>query len=215
MSLRLVGRLILQAKTGSLVMTLPDGRSLVFDSGQPGSDAELQLNNYNIFSKAIEGGDVGLGESYMSGDWTTSDLTRFLDFLLENFDAVSGISLGRTMVRFANRVRHIFNRNSRAGSRRNIQAHYDLGNDFYAAWLDPSMTYSSAKFVSPSMTLQEAQTAKYAAICDEIGVQAGDRILEIGCGWGGFAEYAATERGVHVTCLTLSKEQRDYAVRRM
>jgi cyclopropane-fatty-acyl-phospholipid synthase len=213
-SMRLVGRMLLQAKSGALMIGLPDGRSLLFDSGQPGSHADLSLHNFNIFSKAIEGGDVGLGESYMNGDWSTSDLTTFLDFLLENLEAVRGISIGRFIGRWVNRARHVFNRNSRAGSRRNIQAHYDLGNDFYEAWLDPSMTYSSAKFSSPDLSLEAAQTQKYKAICDQLQIGSGSRILEIGCGWGGFAEHAAAERGAHVTCLTLSNEQYDYAAER-
>ncbi len=214
-SLRMAGRGILNSRKGKLVVELPDGRKLLFDHGEPGPSAELHLTNYSVFSKALNGGDVGFAESYMDGDWTTSNLTKVLEFFSENFDAAGNLAIGRKFVRFANMVRHFFNRNSRSGAKRNIEAHYDLGNDFYEAWLDPSMTYSSAVFTDTNTSLEQAQAAKYQTICETLSIGPNSRVLEIGCGWGGFAEYAASNYGAHITCLTLSSEQQEYAVARI
>ena len=214
-SFRLAGMMILRAKRGSIRFQLPDGREVLFDHGQPGPHAIVEVHGFGFAKRAIAGGDVGFAESYMDQEWSTPDLTQVLEFFSENFEAAGQLAVGGTMVRFANMIRHIFNRNSKSGSKRNIEAHYDLGNDFYESWLDETMTYSSALYQGQDISLEEAQTAKYARIADEIGIKPEDHVLEIGCGWGGFAEYAAKERGAKVTCLTISPSQRAYAQERM
>ncbi|MEL6286417.1 MAG: cyclopropane-fatty-acyl-phospholipid synthase family protein [Pseudomonadota bacterium] len=209
------GMALLGAKRGRMVIELTDGRRVLFDHGQPGPEAQIIVHDYSFARRALAGGDVGFAEAYMDGEWSTPDLTAVLEFFSENFDTSGNMYVGGMLVRWANLFRNLFNRNSRAGAKRNIMAHYDLGNDFYSTWLDPSMTYSSALFESPNQSLEQAQHAKYAAIADSIGAQPGSNLLEIGCGWGGFAEYAAKHRGANVTCLTISQAQADYARQRM
>lgn len=214
-SFRLAGMMLLRAKRGTIRFDLPDGRRVLFDHGQKGPNAVVEVHDFGFAKRAIAGGDVGFAESYMDQEWSTPDLTSVLEFFSENFEAAGQLAVGGAMVRISNMIRHVFNRNSKAGSKRNIEAHYDLGNDFYALWLDRSMTYSSALYTSPSLTLERAQAEKYARIADELGLSEGKSVLEIGCGWGGFAEYAAKERGANVTCLTISPSQRDWALARM
>jgi cyclopropane-fatty-acyl-phospholipid synthase len=160
-------------------------------------------------------GATGLAEAYMEGHWSTPDLTRLL-LVLEHNLAAMGRGLPKTkLFRLNDRLGHRRNRNSRKGSRRNISFHYDLGNDFYELWLDPSMTYSSALFEHAGQNLEAAQEAKYRRLAQDVGIQPGDHVLEIGCGWGGFAEFAVREYGCRVTGLTLSREQLAYAQDRL
>lgn len=214
-SMRMAGYLLLKTKSGRLTFELTDGRMVVFDQGNPGPEAFVQIHDYRFVQRALAGGDIGFAEAYMDGDWSTPDLTAVLEFFSENFEAAGKLAVGGWFARWANMIRHLFNRNSKEGAQRNIMAHYDLGNDFYQEWLDPSMTYSSALFNNPNMSLEQGQHAKYAAICDQIGAAEGSDILEVGCGWGGFAEHAAKYRGANVTCLTISPSQRDWALARM
>ena len=157
---------------------------------------------------------VGFAESYLDGHWDSPDLTALLTLLADNRDALRRAVYGSWRSLLAARVRHWLNGNSKAGSKRNIMAHYDLGNDFYKLWLDPSMTYSSAWFSQPDQTLECAQRAKYQRMLERLGAQPGRRVLEIGCGWGGFAE-AATRQGLNVTGVTLSPEQLKWAQQRV
>lgn len=212
---RLAGMMVLRAKRGRIRFDLPDGRSVLFDHGEPGPSAVVQVHNFDFAKRAIAGGDVGFAESYMDQEWSTPDLTSVLEFFSENFEAAGQLAVGGFMVRMTNMVRHVFNRNSKAGSKRNIEAHYDLGNEFYELWLDDTMTYSSALYTDQNLSLEQAQNAKYARIVDELGFSEGNSVLEIGCGWGGFAEYAAKERGANVTCLTISPSQREWALKRI
>lgn len=212
---RLAGLFLLRTENGSLRFNLPDGRTVLFDHGNPGPHAVVDVHEFGFAKRALAGGDIGFAESYMDGEWSTPDLTAVLEFFSENFEAAGKLAVGGSLVKGINKLRHIFNRNSRAGARRNIMAHYDLGNDFYSAWLDETMTYSSAMFDRPNMSLEQAQTAKYNGIADQLMAGPDSNILEIGCGWGGFAEYAAKVRGSKVTCLTISEAQRDYAAARM
>lgn len=214
-SFRLACLMLLRAEAGSLRFDLPDGTSLLFDHGNAGSHAVVEVHDFAFINRALASGDIGFAESYMDGQWSTPDLTAVLLFFSENFEAAGKLAVGGKVVRAVNNVRHFFNRNSKSGARRNIMAHYDLGNEFYGSWLDDTMTYSSALFDKPNLSLEQAQTAKYARIADEVGAGPDSRILEIGCGWGGFAEYVAGHRGSHVTCLTISEAQRDFAVARM
>lgn len=212
---RLAGMMLLRAKRGRIRFDLPDGRRVLFDHGQKGPSAVVEVHSFDFAKRAVAGGDVGFAESYMDQEWSTPDLTSVLEFFSENFEAAGQLAVGGMVVRINNMIRHIFNRNSKAGSKRNIEAHYDLGNDFYELWLDRSMTYSSALYSDPDYTLEQAQDAKYARIADELDLSEDRSVLEIGCGWGGFAEYAAKIRGANVTCLTISPSQRDWALERM
>ena len=208
-------RLLLKLKVGSLTVRLPDGRAVQFEGRRPGPDAVMELNNYSVVRKVISGGDVGFAESYMDGDWTTPDLAAVLTVFSANLDEMAHITRGGPITRFFHWLYHLSRSNTKAQARKNIEAHYDLGNDFYALWLDETMTYSSARFTHATASLKDAQTEKYAALARSMDLQSDHHVLEIGCGWGGFAEYAAGEIGAQVTCLTLSPAQRDYAIARM
>ncbi len=201
--------------TGALTFIMPDGREYRAQGENPGPEGVIVVRDPRLFWRMIRDGELGFAEAYMDGWWDTPDLQAVLDAALINNDTVARGFGGRTLTRLVERLRHLMNRNTRRGSARNISRHYDLGNDFYAKWLDESMTYSSALFQRPDQSLPDAQRNKYAAICDRIGARPGDHLLEIGCGWGGFAEYAAGERGARVTGLTISREQHDFAKRRV
>ena len=204
-----------QIHTGALTFVLPDGREYRAQGDKPGPEGVIVVRDPRLFWRMIRDGELGFAEAYMDGWWDTPDLQAVLDAALTNNDTVARSLTGRTLSRLVERLRHLLNANTRRGSRRNISAHYDLGNAFYAKWLDGTMTYSSALFQRADQPLEEAQTAKYAAICDGMGARPGDHLLEIGCGWGGFAEYAARERGARVTGLTISREQHDFARKRL
>lgn len=201
--------------TGALTFVTPDGREYRAEGANPGPEGVIVVRDPRLFWRMIRDGELGFAEAYMDGWWDTPDLQAVLDAALINNDTVARGFGGRTVTRLVERLRHLMNRNTRRGAARNIARHYDLGNDFYAKWLDESMTYSSALFRRPDESLPEAQRNKYAAICDRMGARPGDHLLEIGCGWGGFAEYAAAERGARVTGLTISREQHDFAKRRV
>lgn len=203
----------LNIKGGVAIMQLPDGRRLAFGEGP--LKAQIIIKDFAGAQRIVKAGDIGFGEGYIAGDWDTPDLVALLTFFAANAEEFGRIWRGNPLVRVAQALRHWARRNSKAGSRRNILAHYDLGNAFYTRWLDPSMTYSSARFTDAGMTLDQAQTEKYKGIADKLDLQPGDRVLEIGCGWGGFAEYAAKHRGAQVVGLTLSDEQLAYAQARM
>jgi cyclopropane-fatty-acyl-phospholipid synthase len=160
-------------------------------------------------------GDIGFAEAFIRREWDSPDPAGFLYFFCVNIESVRHLTRYNPLARALQKFRHWRNRNTRAQARRNIVAHYDLGNSFYRAWLDPSMTYSSAYFGAGAADLPAAQDAKYRALADRIGLKPGDHVLEIGCGWGGFAEVAARDYGARVTGLTLSDEQHAYATRRM
>lgn len=190
---------------GRLEILLPDATTRHFGSGPV--TASMRLNNWNVFDATLRHGDIGFAESFIAGDWDTDALHDVLGLLVGNRRAFDDAVYGSWWGNLAHRLRHLLNRNSRAGSRRNIHAHYDLGNAFYRLWLDPGMTYSSAIFDDePERTLEQAQDAKYRRVLDELSLPAGARVLEIGCGWGGFA-HAAARDGLHVRGLTLSTEQ--------
>ncbi|ALI54401.1 SAM-dependent methyltransferase [Celeribacter marinus] len=200
---------------GQLDFVLPDGRVFRAAGKAAGPHAELHVQSDDVFARLIREGDLGFCEDYLDGGWTTPDLMALMDLVhADNDDLYDGFP-GMAFVRAYERMRHWMNNNSKKQARKNISYHYDLGNDFYGLWLDETMTYSSAKYEGEGQSLAQAQTAKYRSMVDEMGVSAGDHVLEIGCGWGGFAEYAAGERGLHVTGLTISQEQYDYATARI
>jgi cyclopropane-fatty-acyl-phospholipid synthase len=201
---------------GSLIIRTPEGRILKVGGRAPGPDAEVHLHNWNLPKRAFSEATIGVAESYIDGDWSSPDVTTFLELFLVNEDMGNRMAGGASWLLTAfNRIRHWLNENSKSGSKRNISAHYDLGNKFYDEWLDPSMTYSSALFAEGANDLESAQAAKYRALLIDLGAKKGDHILEIGCGWGGFAQFAAKEFGCKVTGLTISQEQFDYATERM
>ncbi len=200
---------------GRLDFRLPDGRLFRVEGKEPGPVAELNIHNVDIFARLIREGDLGFCEAYLDEWWSTPDLQAFLDLVhADNDDLYDGF-LGIKIVRAFENFRFWLIRNTKKQAKKNISAHYDLGNDFYALWLDDTMTYSSALFETGQESLEAAQIAKYAQMVDEMGAQPGEHVLEIGCGWGGFAEYAAAERGLKVTALTISQQQHDYAVKRI
>ena len=202
-------------KAGQLEITLPDGRRFRADGEMPGPIAVLNVHNDELFARLIREGYVGFSEAYLDGWWSTPDLQSFMDLVNSDNDDMYNGYPGQTLVQLYEKLRFWLQRNHRKQARKNISYHYDLGNDFYGLWLDETMTYSSALFDTGQESLESAQTAKYKQMIDEMGAVPGDHILEIGCGWGGFAEYAARERGLKVTCLTISEEQFKFAVDRI
>ncbi len=200
---------------GQLRVQLPDGRILRFETGQDGPQAMMVVHDLHFADHFTKGGDIGLAEAFLRGEWDTPDLTEFLRLFCVNHAMITQILADKPIIRWLQLLRHYWlNRNTKAGSKRNIHAHYDLGNHFYDKWLDRSMTYSSALFKDGD-DLFAAQQRKYATLARDIGISADDHVLEIGCGWGGFAEYAAKTIGCKLTGLTISQEQFDFAQKRM
>ena len=200
---------------GTLDVTLPDDRTVRLGGNGPGPQAAMKIYDYGFASRLLQGGDIGIAEAYLHGEWDTPDLTQFLYLFCVNQDWMQTLMMGKPLMRFAQFVRHWFNRNTRRQARHNIHAHYDIGNAFYSAWLDPSMTYSSALFEDGTLDLTAAQNNKYRRLAEAIDLKPGQKVLEIGCGWGGFAEYAAKTYGAKVVGLTISREQRDFALKRI
>ena len=200
---------------GRLDIRLPDGRCFRVEGQAPGHVAEIAIHDDDVFARVLREGDIGIAESYMEGGWSSPDLQAFMDLVNDDNPALYDDVIASKLVRIVERLRHWLRGNSKGQARKNISYHYDLGNEFYSLWLDDSMTYSSGLFTTGQESLEAAQEAKYAAMVDRMGVQPGDHVLEIGCGWGGFAEYAAGQRGLQVTGLTISQAQHDYAVERL
>lgn len=210
---RTVFSLLENLSGGLLEVRLPNGACTLFGNGERG--VTLQVYDEAMFGRVLARGDIGLAEAYLDGQWDSPDLTGLLALLARNRDVLARAIYGSWGQLLAARVRHWFNRNSRAGSKRNIMAHYDLGNDFYRQWLDPGMSYSAAIFrPQDDGSLLTAQRAKYRRILERLRAQAGDSVLEIGCGWGGFAEMAQQD-SLEVTGLTLSPAQLEWAQRRV
>ena len=212
---RAVLRLLARLRHGSLTLQLPDGRMQRFGS-QTLPHATLVLHNWRPCSAALKSGDIGFAESFIAGDWSTPNLTELLRVLVKNRAEVEDVVYGTWAGRLLYRIKHLLHRNTRANSQKNIHAHYDLGNAFYQLWLDDSMNYSAAIFdgdLAQPMAL--AQATKVRRALTEAGVKPGDRVLEIGCGWGALAEMACTEFGAAVTGVTLSTEQLAFAQARM
>jgi cyclopropane-fatty-acyl-phospholipid synthase len=202
-------------EAGAIEIGLPDGRVFAVSGKQPGPTGRIDVANPEFFTRMAREGEIGFPEMFMEGWWSTPDLQALLDVLLLNNENVVHSFPGAALVRAYERLRHWLRSNTKRGARRNIAHHYDLGNEFYRLWLDDTMTYSSALFSGQGETLREAQQNKYASVCDRIGLKRDDHILEIGCGWGGFAEYVIRERGARITGLTLSREQHDFTRKRL
>ena len=212
---RTVFRLLGQLRHGSLDVQLPDGSSAHF-GGTEGPRAALRIRDWALCSAVLRSGDIGFAESYVAGHWSSPDLRALLELFIRNREALESVVYGHWWGALLHRARHLLNRNTREGSRKNIHAHYDLGNAFYKLWLDESMNYSSAWFDGNNeQSMTAAQNAKTRRALEECGVKAGDRVLEIGCGWGAVAESAARDFGAHLTGVTLSNEQLDWAKSRL
>ncbi|RAK68852.1 SAM-dependent methyltransferase [Phenylobacterium kunshanense] len=202
--------------TGVMTFVLPDGRRIRLEGAEPGPEATLIVNDYGFIKRTISNGTIGFGEGYMAGEWDTPDLSRLLEVLAQNYARFERVSFGSRFMAALNLLEHMFHRdNSRSGSKKNIHAHYDLGNAFYSRWLDPTMTYSAARFERPGEPLPDAQKRKYRTLCESMGLAPDHHVLEIGCGWGGFAEFAAKDVGARVTAITISEEQFKFAKERM
>ena len=202
-------------QTGQLTVETPSGERMVFGGNADGPVASLQIHRWRSIRRLVLGGDLGFAESYIDGDWSSPDLAALIEFALRNETALGSAIMGTAPLRLLNRLRHLARPNTLRGSRRNIAQHYDLGNEFYARWLDPSMTYSSAFYADERASLEQAQAAKIARAIERLDLAGGERVLEIGCGWGALAEALAARHGSRVTGLTLSKEQRAYAEARL
>ena len=207
-----VSELLKSLRGGQLEMRWPDGSSNWM--GEGALKVHMNVRDMAVFDQVLAKGDIGFAEAYLDGHWDSPDLTALLKLLADNRDTLKRAVYGSWRSLLAARVRHWLNGNSKAGSKRNIMAHYDLGNDFYKLWLDPSMTYSSALFSAIDQDLESAQHGKYQRMLDRLNAKPGERVLEIGCGWGGLAE-AATQQGLEVTGVTLSHEQLKWAQARV
>jgi cyclopropane-fatty-acyl-phospholipid synthase len=213
-SANIIVKLLASLRHGALLLRAPDGTRRLYGDGP--APVSMELNNWNVCSAALRSGDIGLAESYIAGDWNTDNLPGLIELLVRNRGEIEALVYGNWWGSLLYRARHLLNRNSRAGSRKNIHAHYDIGNRFYKLWLDRSMTYSGALFLDPgSDDLARAQNAKYRRILDQLQIKPGQSVLEIGCGWGGFAEIAAAGAGLKVTGLTLSQQQLLFARERL
>ena len=213
---KIVLRGLLHMGHGRLSIRMPDGRTVLIEGRSEGPEAVLILHNWNLAHRALAGGTIGVAESYIDGDWESPDVTAFLELFAVNTEVGDTLAGGaRGIARVVEMIRHWLRSNSRSQARKNISAHYDLGNEFYSKWLDETMTYSSALYGDGANDLAGAQTDKYRALARAAGLKSGDHVLEIGCGWGGFAEFAAGEIGCRVTGLTISNEQLAFARQRI
>jgi len=207
-------RLMPRDIAGGITLTLPSGKIHRIGYAKPGIDCDLQVKNFRPVWNAVRRGAVGFSESYMAGNVESSDITAVLRFYLQNREQLNKAASPVFHKSIGDRLFHMLRANTKAGSRRNISAHYDLGNEFYALWLDPTMSYSSAFFGAGATELEAGQLAKYDLVLDALRLENPSDVLEIGCGWGGFAERAA-DRGHRVTGLTISTEQLAYSRNRL
>ena len=209
---RAVFKLLSRLQHGSLDVTLPDGTVTHFGQAGRAPHASILLADWSVCGAALKSGDIGFAESYLAGGWSSPDLVALLKLFIANRDAIESVIYGHWWGSLLYRAKHLFNRNTRAGSKKNIHAHYDLGNRFYRLWLDETMNYSSALFGGDlQQPTAQAQHAKVRRALDELLLSPGDRLLEVGCGWGALAEAAARDNGARVTGVTLSTEQLDFA----
>lgn len=203
-------------ESGGITFVLPDSRKVECGSGVEGPQAVIKLHSFKTLQRLVSSGYLGLAEGYIHKEWSSPSLRNVFDFGAANMEALDQNLSGNKFVRVSNKVIKFLKRNNKSGSKKNISAHYDLGNNFFAEWLDHTMTYSSGIYEAEVSTeLASAQEAKYRRIIEKLDIQSHHSVLEIGCGWGGFAEFAARETGAQITGLTISKEQHDFAVDRI
>lgn len=219
-AMRMFFKLAESLQVGTLVVTFPDGSKRRFEGVDPAPVAELSVHNDRVARRFMLGGALAFHESYMDGDWSSPDIEQIFYLGLANYQQIRDHFYGKAWYRVPNKIFHALRGNSRRGSRKNIAYHYDLGNAFYEKWLDASMTYSSALFpeaapVRNEKDLTVGQLNKYGMLAKRMGLQEGHEVLEVGCGWGGFAEFAAREIGAKVTGITISNEQFNFASERI
>lgn len=208
-------------EAGRVRWILPNGEERITGKAAAWTDppgeriVTVWINNNRMAKKLFLRGNIGIAEAYMDGDYDVDDLSGFLTICASNYALLEKTLRGSALYRNTMKALHWLNRNSETGSKKNIHYHYDLGNSFYERWLDPSMTYSSAEYLTDQEDLLKAQANKYERLAERLEVSEGHRVLEIGCGWGGFAEHVAKSRGAHVTALTISEEQYDYTAERI
>lgn len=211
----LLERLMGGIEAGSISFKLPCGREIECVGIRGGLNVAMHFHSYIGILRLAFGGYMGLGEGYLAGDWSTPSLRNLFQFGINNQESLKKNLAGALPIRILRKFLRFTEKNSQTGSKRNIAYHYDLGNAFYEEWLDPSMTYSSALFAPGVNDLQEGQNSKYRRIMNQLDIRAEHHVLEIGCGWGGFAEFVARETGASVTAITISQEQFDYATTRV
>ena len=207
-------RALKSIEVGEIELTTPNGDRIVFKGAVPGVRTDLIIHDWRFCERVFMQSDIGMGESYMKGEWDSTNINGLIHLAVVNEKALAKMVKGSLLSIMYYRIKHLLNRNTKKGIKRNILAHYDLGNAFYQLWLDPSMTYSSALFSDEDMSLRQAQRQKYQHILDQLNAKPGAHILEVGCGWGGFAEYAA-DKGYRVTGITISDEQFAFAKERV
>jgi cyclopropane-fatty-acyl-phospholipid synthase len=218
---RLVMGTLIQFPIGGLRMVLPDGSERKLGDPATPVSVEMMVRSWEFFRHCALFGNVGFGEAYVEGDWDSDDVAGVISWFIQNIHATQGSRAsstrlaGTNLLKMYNRVLHRLRPNSLKTSRRNIAEHYDLGNEFYALWLDETMTYSAAKFTEEGQPLEGAQWQKYEALCQKLELKSTDHVLEIGCGWGGFCTHAAREHGCRVTAVTISQEQHTFATERV
>ncbi len=205
---------------GTLNITLPNGDKLLGGDKTGDAHATIHIKKESFFKRCVLGGDIAFGEAYVDGEWDTPDITSVIRWMILNVENSGVMSGSKSKAAFfnilgqVNRVGHLVKRNSKSGSKNNIAFHYDLSNDFYSKWLDPSMTYSCGYFEDSDTSLEQSQVNKYQLLCDDLALQPSDHVLEIGCGWGGFMEHAVSKYGCKYTGVTISQEQLKYALDR-
>ena len=208
-------KVLSRLQVGRIIVQTPAGSCVGYTAAQPGPEATIILHNWRPVRWLLWKGDLGFAESYMEGDWSTPDLTAFLELAALNVENLDAEITGSALVRVLRKFKHARASNTRRGSRRNIASHYDLGNEFYTRWLDVGMTYSSALYAEPGQSLEAAQIAKQDLVLERLALKGGERVLEIGCGWGGLAERILEKGAGQITCLTLSTEQLAYSKERL
>lgn len=208
---RVLDALMSRIVAGSLTVTLPNGEQAKYHGTELGPAAAIDIRSLRVFRRLLTGGDIGFAQSYLDGDWRSEDLVALLELAARNQAGLAQAFRSGFALRLVNRAAHLLRPNSRRGSRRNIAAHYDLGNEFYGLWLDPTMTYSAGLYTADDSDLESAQNRKYARMAELADVGSHHRVLEIGCGWGGFCTWAAANIGCHVTAITISLRQFEYA----
>lgn len=213
--IRNIVKQLIRADKGTLFLKFPNDLKIRIDTGKKGPNGVIILHNWKIARKVALSGSIGIAESYMDEDWNSPDVAKLFGFFIANEDVYENMVDQNPVINIIESIRHWFNENTRSGSKRNIAAHYDLGNEFYKLWLDPGMTYSSAIYEDGANSLETAQNDKYRSLAKRMNVTKNSHVLEIGCGWGGFAEFIAREVGARVTGLTISREQLKYARKRI
>ncbi len=203
-------KLLENLRVGKLNLVDPNGNQFCFEGAQSGITAHIHIHNWSVSKACLKSGDIGFAESYINGDWDSSDIESLLRLLLVNRQVIEKLIYGSWWGSLFHRLKHWLNKNSKKGSKKNIHAHYDIGNSFYSLWLDQTMTYSSACFDEKNTSLSDAQKNKYEKIIASIGIQENERLLEVGCGWGGLME-TAKRKNISIDCLTISQEQAAYA----